>query len=379
MFAGGYVWHDLESAGMSSQFKATLRDGGDRPVETWWPQIRPCWGQVRHTAYARALRITVRDLFGIAEIDDATVHALAEWVKAENTPGLYRRILQERCRIETSITCVDQVGFPDDPGIRGLSTWMMAELGISWDRARVEALAQRSDVAIRSAEDAAAAAQQVLRQDLAHGALGFKIRVGDFGPPDPVASEDEFRRIGGADAPPMRCPAFRDYLFDRCLDVAAAADVPVAVHTGYWDDFRQLDPKYLLGIAGRRRDVRFDLFHLGMPMIRDAILIGKSYPNVTLNLTWCPIISQVQTCRALDEVLDMVPLNKVIAFGGDYRVAVHKVWGHLVMARECVATALANQIEDRRFDRQEALRIARMWFYENPVHIYKLGSSLARN
>jgi predicted TIM-barrel fold metal-dependent hydrolase len=118
--------------------------------------------------------------------------------------------------------------------------------------------------------------------------------------------------------------------------------------------------------------VRFDVFHLGMPMIRDAILIGKSYPNVTLNLTWCPLISQVQTCRALDEIIDLVPLNKVIAFGGDYRAAVQKVWGHLVMARECVATALANRIEAGSFDRAEALRIARMWFHDNPARIYRI-------
>ena len=148
--------------------------------------------------------------------------------------------------------------------------------------------------------------------------------------------------------------------------------MPVAVHTGYWDDFRELDPKFLLGIAARRRDVRFDLFHLGMPMVRDALLIGKSYPNVTLNLTWCPVISQVQTCRALDELLDLVPLNKVIAFGGDYRVAVQKVWGHLVMARECVAVALAKRVQDGDLDRAEAMRIARMWFDDNPARIYRI-------
>ena len=43
-----------------------------------------------------------------------------------------------------------------------------------------------------------------------------------------------------------------DVLAVSCLDVAAEADVPVAVHTGYWGDFRELDPKFLLGIAARR-------------------------------------------------------------------------------------------------------------------------------
>lgn len=77
----------------------------------------------------------------------------------------------------------------------------------------------------------------------------------------------------------------------------------------------------------------------------------------------------MQTCRALDEVLDLVPLNKVIAFGGDYRVAVQEVWGHLVMVRESVATALAKRVEAESLDRDEAIGIARMWFYGNPAHI----------
>ena len=57
MFAGGYIWHDLESAGLSPAFKAGMRDGGYRPAEEWWPVIRPYWEQVKHGSYARALRI----------------------------------------------------------------------------------------------------------------------------------------------------------------------------------------------------------------------------------------------------------------------------------------------------------------------------------
>ena len=40
---------------------------------------------------------------GIERIDDTTIHGLAERVRADNTSGLYRRVLQERCRIETSM------------------------------------------------------------------------------------------------------------------------------------------------------------------------------------------------------------------------------------------------------------------------------------
>ena len=135
---------------------------------------------------------------------------------------------------------------------------------------------------------------------------------------------------------------------------------------------RELDPKLMFSFADRRRDVRFDMFHLGMPMIRDAILIGKNLPNVTLNLTWCPIISQLQTARALNEIIDLVPVNKIIAFGGDYRASVQKVYGHLVMAREVVAQVLAQRIEAGDFDRQYAMHLAKLWFYDNPGRIYKI-------
>lgn len=369
LFAGGYIWHDLESAGLSPEFKATMREGGDRPVADWWPNIRPYWQQVKYGSYARALRITVRDIFGLPDVNDNTIAALAEAVKADNRPGLYRRIMQERCGIRTAITCVDQPSFPDDPVLAGI-TQLEKSTGSPVEIA--EALAKRTGRTVRTLNDAVEAGQSLLRSELAQGAMGFKITVAAHDTPDPRVAEAEWEKAMLNPSTATYSSAVRNLLFDRFLDVAAETDAPVAVHSGYWGDFRRLDPKHMFSFAMRRRDVRFDLFHLGMPMIRDAILIGKTLPNVTLNLTWCPIISQEQTMRALDEIIDLVPLNKVIAFGGDYRVAVQKVYGHLVLAREAVAATLAKQVEADRLDRPEALRIAKMWFCDNPVRIYGL-------
>jgi predicted TIM-barrel fold metal-dependent hydrolase len=368
LFAGGYVQHDLRSAGAPEEVIDRLRDGGDRPVDAWWPHIRAQWEYVRRTSYARALLVTARDVFGISDINDETIGALAEAVKADNTPGIYRRNLQERCRIRYSICYSGPAAFPDDSGLRGITAfcrWHQPEL--------LNGLQQLGGRDIATLDDATAVVQAALRQDIAAGAVGFKMMVEDFGPPNGRAAELDLRQARRASDEAGPLPALRDYLFDKCCDVAAEADLPVAVHTGYWGDFRSLDPKIMLGFALRRRDVRFDMFHLGAPMYRDAVLIGKNLPNVTLNLTWCPIISQVQTKRTLDEILDLVPLNKIIAFGGDYRVAVQKVYGHLVLAREVVAAALADRIEAGDLDRDAALHIAKLWFAENPARIYRLS------
>ena len=368
LFAGGYIWHDLESAGMSPEFKETLRDGGYRPVEEWWPQIRPHWECAKHTSYARALRVTARDLWGIADINDDTIEHLSEQVRAENQPGLYHRSLQERCRIRYSITCVDQAAFPHDPGICGITSFIKLP---TLNRESLEGLSTRAEKAVQSLDDLVDAVQGLLRADLAAGAVGFKMTVGDYGPPDPAAAEREFQQLLGQTEPDGAGTQLRNFLFDKSLDVAAEADVPVAVHTGYWGDFRELDPKFMLGYAARRGDVRFDMFHLGMPMVRDAALIGKNLPNVTLNLTWCPVISQLQTARMLNELIDLAPLNKIIAFGGDYRVSVQKVYGHLVCAREVVAVVLAKRLGAGDFDHEEALHIAKLWVHDNPARIYR--------
>lgn len=369
LFAGGYIWLDLASAGMPLAVQQTLRDPGPRPVEGWWPALKPFWELVKHGSYARALRITAHDLYEISQIDDTTIEQLAAAVQADNYPGLYARVLHERCRIEQVISYTDRPAYPDDAGMCGITALLKTQFTGS---ASITDIASKAAREVTSLEDLVYACQALLRQDLAAGAVGFKMLVWPYPPPNAELARREFVEAMRSHGQPGRFLALERYLIERCFDVAADADVPVAVHAGYWGDFRQLDPKLLFDYALSRPEVRFDLFHLGSPMLRDAALIGKVLSNVTLNLCWCPVISQVQTKRMLDEILDLVPLNKVIAFGGDYRVAVQKVYGHLVMAREVVAAALADRIDSGALTYREALDIATLWFYENPKRIYRL-------
>jgi hypothetical protein len=106
--------------------------------------------------------------------------------------------------------------------------------------------------------------------------------------------------------------------------------------------------------------------------VREALMLGKGFPNVWLNLCWTHIISQRFAMAGLAEAIDLIPTNKLLAFGGDYTVPVEKAYGHLEMAREDVARVLAERIEEGQMTEAQALAIARLWFFDNAVELYRL-------
>ena len=117
--------------------------------------------------------------------------------------------------------------------------------------------------------------------------------------------------------------------------------------------------------------MRFDIFHMGFPYQNVAGAMGKMYPNVYLNLCWTHILSPVSAQRALCEWLQLVPRNKIFAFGGDC-LFFDGVVGHLELARSCVAGVLSHMVEDGTMSMTEAKRTARMLFYDNPKGFYRM-------
>lgn len=367
-FFAGYIRNDLVSAGLPVEFKNTMRDPGYKDVSEWWPQIAPYWERVKEGSHARAAIITARELYGIEEINDRTINRLADAIIADNTSGLYTRILSERCKARVVLTCVERTDFQDDPLFR-----VVAPIDVSGTTAdSFERLGESTGIRINTLDDLVDASIHRLYQlKETKVVVGFKTKSFYRFEPDEGEANALFKRIraGQRVIKPFH---LRDYLFDKLAGAVADLDMPIAVHAGVWGDFRELDPKYTIDLAIRYPDVHFDLFHLGMPMVRDAAIIGKNFPNVSLNLCWCPVVSQRLTVNVLNEILDLVPLNKIIAFGADYRCVVQKAVGHLVMAREVVASVLGERIESGEITEERALEIGKMWFHDNASEIYKV-------
>ena len=164
----------------------------------------------------------------------------------------------------------------------------------------------------------------------------------------------------------------KEYIVDETIKFAGKQDLVVAVHTGYWGDFREKDPLHMIPFLGRHPDVRFDIYHVGYPWVRETLMLGKGFSNVWLNFCWTHIISQRFAMAALDEAIDLVPTNKILAFGGDYKTPIEKVYGHLTMAREDIVKVLARRIEEGQMSEGQAIDLAHKWLWDNPKELYRL-------
>jgi predicted TIM-barrel fold metal-dependent hydrolase len=373
-----YTPRDLWLAGMSKERHRSLFDRSV-PLDERWRTFRPFWERIRHGSYARAALLGAKRFYGVDDISDDTYAALSEAMQAANTPGVYERVLRNGCGIRTVLTeCgTTQTGTPLLTPRVGMPYEFHPEMEYAYPVLRTSEEAVRPAFAageeIDSLDGYIGAFGRFLDRSKSEGAVGVKMAVAPYAEPDRQAAEEAFDGLlSGHDREAPVHDLLRDYVVDRLIPLAAERGLVVAVHTGYWGDFRNLHPLHMVPVLRRHRDVPFDIYHLGYPWPREALMLAKEFANVRLNLCWVHAISPRAAEQAVDEALDLLPVNKVLAFGGDYSVGIEKVYGQLTMARENIARPLARRIAEGRLDQEAALQIARRWFFDNPVELYGL-------
>jgi len=353
-----YTHYDLIVAGMSENDYQALYNQ-EIPLERRWALFAPYWRQTRWTSYARAALIAARRFYGVDDISDDTYVTLSEAMRRDNTPGIYDRVLRDACRIRTALT---QCGSTDVGGTPLLTPLVP----IFYELETWEALSRppfERDAEVGSLDDYLAALRRYLARSKAEGAVGVKMISNPYAAPDRRAAIAAFESLrSGAESRLSPINPLRDYVIDEAIKAATELDLVIAVHTGYWGDFRQLDPLHMIPVLQCHPRARFDIYHLGYPWMRETIMLGKGFANVWLNLAWTHVISQRFATAELDEAIDTVPANKILAFGGDYRIPVEKVYGHLVMAREDIASVLARRIAEGQMSEEQALDLAKRWF-----------------
>lgn len=179
---------------------------------------------------------------------------------------------------------------------------------------------------------------------------------------------------GGAGEEQLR--PLDDYLAFYMVGKAEQYGMKVFFHCGL-HAWNQNDPG-AAQVGGLRElislhpNVSFTLLHCGYPYIEDALLLARYYPNVWLNLTWIHILDRVKTVELIRRILQLLPINKIEGFGGDYGCPALSA-AHLEIAQENLALAFADCVHDGIMTIEEAEEVARAWLWDNPAAHYDIA------
>ncbi len=378
-----YCCSDLVAAGMPDRQYDRLISPGLSPSEKW-EMLAPYYELIVSGGYSRAAHLAMERFYGMSRIGSAAdAEVLSARIKAANKPGLYRNVLKDACRIATALN-FSGMGVDREFFTPVLFVTQYAEVSTLQSLHAIEA---EIGTAITTLPRYVEGLGRYLGRQQQNGLRAIKFlfaysRDLRLHPVETGLAERIFNRIvlesrgrrdsvlGYEEARPLQ-----DYLAHRLIEVAGDLGLTVVFHTGIqagnYNDLDNAQPTLLWDLFRRFAKVRFNLLHGGLPFIEEAALLAKYFPNVTIDMAWMHAISPELSVRALRDWVDMVPRNKVLGFGGDYQV-VEKVYGHLVLARENIATALAQKVDQGALTQKEAVAWARAILWDNPRRIYAL-------
>lgn len=385
--ASGYLMSDLTSAGLPSESLKTINNP-EAPLAERWRLFEPFWKLARFTGYGQALRIAVREIYGVAEISGATLGPINDAIQARNRPGVYRHILKERAHIRFAV--VDDY-WNAAPARVDSEFFLLAHkfdrFVQPWNQTDVRALEKISGVSITALSGLKQALERNFQQAIEAGMVTLKSTLAyerDLSfreVPDADAERDFERMMRGGEPLPqgfrrrMSRP-FRnleDHMFHQVVRLADAHRLPFQIHTGLHagngNILSNSNPTLLSNVFSLYPRVPFDLFHVSYPYQGELAVLAKLFPNVYADFCWAHIVAPSMAQRTLHEFLETIPLNKIFGYGGDYRYP-ELSYAHLIMARRNIAQVLAEKTQSGFCTEDEAAGIGKMLLHDNPAALF---------
>ena len=390
-FGLGYVNCDLCGAGITDAEARLVENPGSDPNKAreiflkYYPYIRT-------TGYGRSIARTLKDIFGIEDLDEQSFDLLWEKIKTGITLGSYENWFKEKYNIEAVILEADN----DDeyPELFYYSLPDAMDFVMVDNRNDLEDLERRSGCSIHSAGQLRDAMWSYLEQRMElkktvalKNYLAYNRPI-YFERTTLAEADRSFGLIFAGKHPHYsshwlkthhrswdEMAPLQNFLVHESIRFAEDHNIVYQIHTGlqagYTNEIAESRPSLLTNLFREYRKVKFVLFHGGFPYCREWGTLGKSFPNVYLDLCWMSIVSPATCVQMLDEWLDYVPNNKLFGFGGDLEL-VESIHGHLEQARDNIARALAVKVDRGDYDKNTALEIAENMLFNNPKSLYKL-------
>ena len=374
-------YFDREVANATGKSLGQLLEGAQSDDERW-ERLRPVLDRTRNVSYWRHNIVTYQGLFDLqdGELTDGNWRAVNQRIIERTAdPNWYDHVTSEVCGLETQIRNVPW--FEDwEPQYFTCVLRMEEALEVSNAPAR-ERLEEYLNRSITSLYALKAALVELVENYRRRGAVGLKLahayrRTLHSEPVAESTAARVFERaLAGEALPWPDRKQLEDHLIFFLAQVCAELDLVFQIHTGVqgnWGHIPDSDPLHLLPLVHANQSTRFDLFHAGYPYSRELGMLAKHSANVWLNMAWMYVITMAGSRRALSEWIDLVPGDRLLGFGSDVGWP-EFIYGHLVMARSCLADVLEEKVAHDFLSEAGAVSLLKQMLCENAVTLYRLS------
>lgn len=392
-----YFSCDLVSAGLSHENLGIVRNAeSELSFMDRWFLVEPFWHAAQNTGYARSLDRAARDIYGVDGINGKTIEELnekftaARQSTAAGTDSHYRHVLKEKSRISVSVqdTVLEEMKEPPDPGF--YKPVFRMDWFINPDSMQgIRSAGDEAGISIHSLDDWKAVTAFHLDRAIENfGIVGLKSGLAYERPlryekvPAHKADEQFCDLLNGTHPRSVHTTrtvlprGFQDHMMHHILKLAGERELTYQFHTGLQEGNGNLiynsNPEHMINLFIEYPEVKFDIFHIGYPYEKSLGVAAKNFPNVYIDMAWAHIISPEASVNALIEWMDLVPANKISAFGGDY-MFVDGVYGHVSMARENVSRALSIVTDRGVIDIDRAKEILHWMFIDTPARLFNIS------
>ncbi len=355
--------------------------GGCKTDKERWQLLKATIARAGNTSHWRHNLVTYRKFFDLnePELTDDNWQRVNQAIKTKTAdPDWYRWVTEDVCRLRTQIRNVDW--YTDwEPEYFTCILRMEQALQLLDPKAR-NRFAAETNHPLDSLSDLKAALTAYVEGYNARGNRGLKLAhaysrtLDSEDVPASEAAAIYTRALHGVEPSACDIKRFQDHLIFFMGELAAEMGLVFQIHTGVqstWGWIPHSNPIHLLPLIHKYRGVKFDLFHMGYPYLRELGMMGKHCPNVYINMAWAYLISMEASRQGLSEYIDLVPGARLLGFGSDVRYP-ELIWGHLEMARSCIADVLAAKVERDFLSESAAFDLIHKMLHDNAVELYKL-------
>lgn len=379
--SGGWDLFTLMSY-FSRDISATAGDDIYRGAQTddeRWLRLKAVLNKARNVSYWRHNLVVYQALFGLKEselTDDNWREVNSQIREKSQDASWYARVTNDICNLETQVRNIPWFEDWEDEYFTG--TLRMEEALSLHDSETRERLSKHLDLSVGSLIEAKNALRKLVENYHQRGAVGIKLAhaysrtLHSVAVDEQTASRAFERSLRGKELTAQEIKELQDHIIFYLAEIVQDMGLIFQIHTGVqsnWGNIPHSDPLLLIPLLKAFPEVKFDLFHAGYPYAREMGMLGKHYSNVWPNMAWMYVISTAASRQLLTEWLDLVPGYRLLGFGSDVGWP-EFIYGHLEMARSCVADVLAEKVERDFLSKEEAFSLARKMFRDNGIEFY---------